>query len=217
MANSSLDRSHRAAVCVALLSLLAASVAPAAESDDARAVVEELFDTLIEIAAIEPALDPDARYALLEPVVTEAYNLPRMGEVAAGRSWNSWSATERETFLETFVRLSVTQHTFRFASMTADMLEVLDSAPNDTSTAYDVATVIHRNNGEEDVALDYTVESDGGRWRIVNVVRDGTSSEVSSMRSSYRAILAESGLEGLLADLEDQIAECHSVRGCYRR
>lgn len=199
--------------------LLAAPVTYAADSDDARAVIEGLFDTLVATATIEPALDPDERYAALEPVVTEAYNLARMGEVAAGRSWSRWTETEREAFLDAFVRLSVTQHAVRFAGLHAESFELTDSLPLDDRPGYAVEVVFSRAADEDADAdfLAYWLERDGDRWRIVNIERRGTSSEVSAMRSSYRAILAESGLEGLLADLEDQIAECYSERGCYRR
>jgi phospholipid transport system substrate-binding protein len=201
---------------LAALFLSGAPSAPAADSDDAGAVVEGLYQALIETAAIRPAPDAAARFSALEPVVAGAFDLAAMGKLAAGRHWRSWTDTEREAFLDTFRRLSVTQHASNFASLTSDAFDIVASELTDDGELMQVDVVIRRRNGEEDVTLDYMLESDGERWRIVNVIRMGISSELSALRSEYHAILTDGDLNALLAELEAQIARCNAA-SCYER
>jgi ABC-type transporter MlaC component len=139
-----------------------------------------------------------------------------MGRLAAGRHWRSWSHAERDTFLELFRRLSVTQHASNFASLAPEAYDIVASEPTADGQLIQVGVVIRRQDGAEDVTLDYMLESDGERWRIVNVVRMGISSELSALRSEYHSILTDGDLNALLAELEAQIARCNAA-ACYER
>lgn len=208
----------RCFVCC-LLMLQAAVSAAQPMPEDARAVVERLYQALVDTAALAPP--PEQRFALLEPVVTESFDLAGMGQMAAGRHWRGWTEEEQMLYLDAFTRLSITQHASNFAALAPDAWEVRDSSPADSGDLMQVSMLIHRQNGNADALLDYMLEADGERWRIVNVVsgdvnRGTVSSEISALRSEYHAILADGGLTDLLAAIDAQVARCNEA-ACYER
>jgi phospholipid transport system substrate-binding protein len=191
-------RQWLAAVCL----LLASLPARAAANDDAVAVVSGLQEALVQVASIEPALSLEQRYERLAPVIVEAHDLRLMGRLTVRRFWRDWSDAQRAAFVDAFERLSITTYASRFATIQPDTFEILGSKPSGEDRV-EVEAVIHRRD-DEDVSMVYLLQSDGERWRIINVFADGAS-ELSVMASEYFDILESGGYDDLIAEIESQI------------
>ncbi len=59
--------------------------------------------------------------------------------------------------------------------------------------------------GDEAVQLDYVLQEEAGRWRIVNVVANGVS-DLSLKRADYGSIMKKQGFDVLVGKLEAQVA-----------
>lgn len=59
--------------------------------------------------------------------------------------------------------------------------------------------------GDEAVQLDYVLQEEAGRWRIVNVVANGVS-DLSLKRADYGSIMKKQGFDLLVEKLEAQVA-----------
>jgi len=55
------------------------------------------------------------------------------------------------------------------------------------------------------VQLDYVLQEEAGRWRIVNVVANGVS-DLSLKRADYGSIMKKQGFDLLVEKLEAQVA-----------
>jgi phospholipid transport system substrate-binding protein len=195
------------AVVVSVLAagaLLFAASSRAAPADDAAAVVERLYAALVTVATTEPEPTLAQRVDELTPVIESTHNLATMARITVRRFWRDWTEAERERFVATFSRLSVTTYASRFASVGPDTFAVLGGETVSENRAK-VQAVIHRRDAD-DVPMDYLLQLDDSGWRIVNVDADGVS-ELSLMGSKYFEILDSGDFDSLIAEIEGEIAE----------
>lgn len=202
---------RRFAVCLLVLAGgLASSLAVSAATDDesvrqAEDVVAGLHRALAAVAAMEPPPSLDERIRLLAPTVIAAHDLARMARLTVSRpSWRSFSEAEREAYIETFERYTVTSYASRFAGISPDAFEIVDSEAIGDGQV-DVHAVIHTKGELGDVPMDYSLAFDGTQFRIVNILADGVS-DLMLMRAEHFEILQHGGPEDLIADLEAKIA-----------
>ena len=193
----------RAAFVLLATGLGLAGVCHADAVADATAVVTRLQAALVETAALEPDPGLAERHELLAPVVSETHDLGTMGRLTVRRFWREWNEAERARFSEAFARLSIATYASRFAGVAADSFAIVGGSESGERRV-EVESLIRRADGT-DVSLDYLLEQDGDRWRIINVLADGAS-ELSLMAAEYYEIVESGGIEGLLEALEEKRA-----------
>ena len=60
-----------------------------------------------------------------------------------------------------------------------------------------------RARGQADVSLGYLLRAGRQGWRIINIVADGVS-DLALKRAEYQRVFASGGIDGLVAELEQQ-------------
>jgi phospholipid transport system substrate-binding protein len=176
-------------------------VASAADivTDSPVATVTSLQQGLIA-AASRPSLEE--RYEALEPLVVATHDLPYIAEFALRRQWSMLSDEQRQRFIDAFCRLSVTTYAARFGAAGPGTFRAIEgSAPDDSGRAQ-VSTAIARS-GMPDVPLQYLLQRGEGGWRIINIIADGVS-DLALKRAEYQRVFASGGIDGLIAELEQQ-------------
>jgi phospholipid transport system substrate-binding protein len=142
------------------------------------------------------------RYRALEPTIVKTHNLPYIAEFALRRQWPMLKDEERERFIAAFQRLSVMTYAARFANVAPDAFRPLQGAAPDANGRVQVTTAIKREE-QADVSLEYLLQQDGEDWKIINIVADGVS-DLALKRAEYQRLFASGGIEGLIAELEQQ-------------
>ena len=184
---------------VLLAVFVAASSALAAEP---RTVVEELHRTLEE-AASSPAKSYDARRRIIAPVVDGTHALSYIARFTLRREWRDLSEEQRTEFVAAFSELAVDSYVARFKNIQPGVF-VYRSERELTAGRYEVSMEIQPEEGEP-VSLVYVLREQDGGWRIINVVADGVS-DLALKRAEYQRLLADSGFDGLIDELKDQVA-----------
>ena len=142
------------------------------------------------------------RYRALEPSIVATHDLPYIAEFALRRQWSSLAAGDRERFVAAFRRLSVMTYAARFAKVAPDAFRPLEAGSPDANGRVQVTTAIKRE-GQTDVSLEYLLQQEGENWRIINVIADGVS-DLALKRAEYQRVFTSGGIEGLIAELEQQ-------------
>ena len=75
-------------------------------------------------------------------------------------------------------------------------------AAADANGRMQVSTAVVRAD-QPDVALEYLLQNNSDSWRIINIVADGVS-DLALKRAEYQRVFASGGIEGLIAELEQQ-------------
>jgi len=183
--------------------LLALPTVAAADVQDARKPIEQLYGVLIECLKDADALGLEGRRAKIGPAVQAGYDLPFMAEKILGRHWDSLSEANRARWIETFGNLTVATYAERMTGFTGQVFEVLKVEPSKRDTAVVYSQVVTPK--EVPIAINYRMRADGDGWRIIDVYLNGTVSELALRRSEYAAVLQRDGFEKLVASIDDKI------------
>ncbi len=171
-------------------------------TDSPAATIASLQQGLVEVARDKPAASIDERYRALQPLILATHDLPYIAEFALRRQWDSLGEADRQRFIAAFQRLSVTTYAARFGNVAADAFRPIEAGAPDANGRVQVTTAIKRD-GQPDVAFEYLLQQDGENWKIINIVADGVS-DLALKRAEYQRLFASGGIEGLIAELEQQ-------------
>lgn len=198
------------------LTLLLAGAAPlqapsraAAESEPPSAVVETLHETLIGVMKDAGTLGYDGRYDRLAPVLNQVFDIPFMAEKSVGRHWKTASEAQRAELLGTFNRFIIANYAGRFDGYGDQSFETLGEEPSIKGTML-VRTRLVEPGGDV-VQLNYRLRQVDGDWKIIDIYLNGTVSELALRRSEYSTLIQREGFGGLLAALDEKIADLSSV------
>ena len=151
-----------------------------------------------------------ARAAILAPVIGQVFDLAMILRVSVGPRWAEFSPEQQNTLLAAFTRYTIANYAANFASDDGTKFEIL---PDTLQLAADLAvsTRIIPPEGEP-VRIDYVMHQTPGRkaWQVVDVLYDGTISQVAVQRSDFRKTLADGGAAGLIALLTRKAASLES-------
>jgi phospholipid transport system substrate-binding protein len=174
----------------------------AVATDTPAATIASLQQALVAASGRASSSTVDERYRALEPVIVATHDLPYIAEFALRRQWPSLTEDDRERFIAAFQRLSVMTYAARFGNVASDAFRPLEIGEPDGNARVQVATGIKRE-GQADVSLEYLLQQDAQRWRIINIIADGVS-DLALKRAEYQRVFADGGIEGLIAELEQQ-------------
>jgi len=190
---------------VAVLAAVACALAPAApaRAGQARDVVERFHAALLEVMQQAVSLDAPARYSRLAPRVEESFHLPLMIRIASGSHWDRAGEAERQRLVAAFTRMSVGTYAHRFDGFSGERFETDGESPGPGSTVLVRTRIVEPDGGS--VALTYVLKQAGAEgFRIVDVLLAKGVSELAVRRSEYQTILAERGVAGLAAALDEK-------------
>ncbi|HVC53018.1 MAG TPA: ABC transporter substrate-binding protein [Stellaceae bacterium] len=200
--------SRHALAAIGLSLAIALPAAARAESAGAGAV-RTLYATLLNVMQNGPALGPQGRYARIEPVVTQVFDIPLMTRLAVGPSWSSLTATQQQQIMQAFTRYIAAVYAERFDSYSGERLQV--TGEQNSAGGLIVTSEIVKSDGSP-VHINYLMRQSGGTWQIADVYLDGTISELATRRSEFGSILRYRGVDGLIATLNGKAAALGAAR-----
>ena len=160
--------------------------------------IHQFYDALLSTMQQGPTLGPKGRYARLEPVIGETFDLPYMARIVVGPVWTRISAAQQRQMTDAFERYVTATYADRFNSYDGQKLQVTGERPRAADAI--VESRIVKADGKA-VAIRYLMHQNSGRWRVADVYLDGTVSELATRRSEFSSILQQQGIDGLTAIL----------------
>jgi phospholipid transport system substrate-binding protein len=180
-----------------------ASEAPLAEP---QAAPQVLCDTLIQVMKQGPALGFAGRVKILEPQLSRVFDLPLTTRLVVGPPWRSMSAEQQQALVAAFSDYSVAVYASRFKSYSGERFVVDPATAKLPSGDVIVHTKLLPHDGDA-VQLDYLVRSQTEGWRIIDVLLNGTISEMAERRSEFSSALRDGGAQALIDLLRQKTAQ----------
>ena len=188
----------------AVFALLTAPQATAAETGAASAVVGGFYDTLLATMKDGPAVKFAGRFERLNSAMATAFDLPAMARTAAGAHWPTIKPEEQKRIADSFSRFSVASYAANFDSWRGERFEVLKESPaHDADGGIVVETRLVPKTGEP-VQFNYLLRPGEGGLRIIDVLVNGTISQLAGRRSEFASVLNRDGAKGLYEMLESR-------------
>ena len=188
-----------------LLAGLALPVAARAADADAVAPITALNQALLAAMRTGTSAPFPQRYAALAPVVERAFDIPATLQAAIGPRWASLPQQQQAQLLDVFRKFTVARYVDNFDGFNGERLEVL---PDSRSVGADqvVATQIVPAGGEA-VRIDYLMRRGPSGWRAVDVLLNGSISQVAVQRSDFRSLVSAGDAGPLILSLQRKVAE----------
>lgn len=177
-----------------------------AQADTAQDHVAVFQANLLSVMKNAERLGVQGRFDELEPVVSEAFNLPLMAGLSAGEYWKSSTPDQRKRLVEEFSRSSVATLATLFSSYSGETFTVTGERTGPQNITI-VTTVLKSPKREKDVEISYVARKHEGSWRLIDVIVDGGISELKVRISEYRQTLKKDGVEGLISLLKNKADE----------
>lgn len=185
----------------------AAAAEPSASTAESGApikVVEALHENLIGVMKNANELGYEGRFERLKPVINELFDIPFMAEKSVGRYWKTVDEDSRANLLATFERFTVANYAGRFTGYSGQVFETVKAQASKHGTVLVYSRLV--SDDGETVQLNYRlrpVEDDS--WRIIDVLLNGTISELALRRSEYSSLIRREGFAALMSALNERI------------
>lgn len=183
----------------------ASTVAQDARASDPTAPIEQLDAALLAAMKAGQNTPFMQRYALLGPAVEQAFDLNALLRGAVGFGWDRLPGNEKAALTSTFRRYTVSNYAANFDSYDGQSFRVLPDARALSNGDVVVRTQITRP-AKPPVEIDYVVRQTREGWRVVDVLANGTISQVAVQRSDFGGLLASGGAPALRAGLERKVS-----------
>ncbi|HLI66485.1 MAG TPA: ABC transporter substrate-binding protein [Caulobacteraceae bacterium] len=191
---ASLPLAHAAA---ALAVVAAAGPAVAAQPSDPAAAQIARFDTALTHAATLPSAA--ARAKALTPAVGAAFDIPAMTGFAVGPAWSGVHATDRTMLAAAFKRLVAANYAKNFSGPGTQFV----IAPEVAMRGADKLVQVHIGAAPSSGALViYRMHRAGVAWRVVDVLFNGSVSELTTERTEFAPVWAAGGAHALAAHMD---------------
>ena len=192
----------------AALAAAGAALAPPRAKADPAAVtpIRELCDGLLSIMRAGQATPFAQRYAMLTPAIERAFDLPAILQLSVGPSWSSLPPEQQATLMTAFRRYTVANYVNSFDNYNGQRFDVAPDTkalPNGEQLAQ---TKIISSSGETH-ELDYVMRQEGGGWKAVDVLADGSISRVAVQRSDFRRLVSRGGAQALIESLNQKTTD----------
>ena len=197
--------SHSAAAVVTMAIMGGSSVARAADPGAITRPIEQLYATLLAAMKVGQSAPFAQRYTMLAAVVEQSFDLNAVLRAAIGLGWDSLPADQKAALARTFQRYTVSNYAANFDSYNGQIFRVLPETRTLSNGEVVVRTQLVRRN-DSPVEIDYVMRQTPVGWKAVDVLSDGSISQVAVQRSDFRGLMASGGAPALRAGLERKVA-----------
>jgi len=188
------------AMLFAVLFAFVAPVSAMAADDPGIATVQGFYDNLLDSMKGGKALGAQGRYAKLRPAVEQAFDVGTMIKFAVGPDWATASPADQKALTEAFTRMTTAQYAGNFDSFSGEKF-VVDPAVQVRGTDHYVSSKLVTSN--QQVVFIYRLRQFGSSWKIIDILLDGSISQLNVYRSDFAATMKSGGAAALVKKINE--------------
>ena len=187
---------------------LAVVLLPALAQDPAPdALVKAVTLEVIDLISKDKDIKAGSRAKLVQVIeqkVLPHFNFQAMTQLAMGQSWNKAQPEQKKRLVEEFKTLLVRTYASALAAYSEQKFDFrpLRAKPSDTDVTVNVRVL---QPGAQPVTIDYSMEKTANGWKCYDVMVGGVSL-VANYRTEFANTVRNSGIDGLIKDLQKKNA-----------
>jgi phospholipid transport system substrate-binding protein len=194
-----LNWSMKIPLALAFALTLFAPAARADAADPATPAVQGFYATLLECMKGGKTLGAQGRYDKLKPVIERSFDLATMVKYAVGPAWSATSPEDQKALTDSFTRMTVAQYAGNFSSFDGEKFTVEPKAEIRGNDHYVKTALVAK---DQTVPFIYRMRQFGNDWRIIDILLDGSISQLSVYRSDFAATLKAGGAAALVKKID---------------
>lgn len=191
-------------ISIVFSAIMFAAPAVAQAPSPAVTTIQTFSDALIATMRAGATLGFAGRVTRLTPVIDRSFDLPLSTRLAIGPSWTTMTPADQTALTAAIRRMTIAEYARNFASWNGESISV-DTRANLRATDAIVRSTLTRRGGSP-VVIAYRLRQSGGSWRIIDVLYNGSISQLATRRSDYARILASGGARALIRHLDQATA-----------
>ncbi len=181
----------------ALVAPLASARADSA--DPAVPAVQSFYATLLDCMKNAKSLGAQGRYDKLKPSVEHSFELGTMVKYAVGPAWDTATADEQKSLTAAFARMTIAQYAGNFDGYDGEKFTVESQAIIRGNDHYVKTALVAK---DQTVVFTYRMRQFGNEWKIIDILLEGSISQLSVYRSDFAATLTSGGPQALIKKLD---------------
>jgi phospholipid transport system substrate-binding protein len=163
--------------------------------------VKETVDAVIALLK-DKSLDRDTRRNKIRALIDDSFDFQLMSQRALSTNWKKATPDQQQRFVDLFSRLLEWTYIGRIEAYTDEKVRYVDEKHKKGRAQVDTLIL----SGSTEIPVNYRVHKVGERWRVYDVVIEEVSL-IRNYRSSYREIVKQQGIDGLLAQMENKLKD----------
>lgn len=141
-------------------------------------------------------------YGLVEDKVLPHFDFNRMTQLALGKHWNSATPKQKQQLVKEFRALLVRTYSTSLTAFKDQAIEFKPFSMRPDETEVTVQTEVKQPGGKP-IPINYDMYKTAFGWKVYDVSIDSVSL-VINYRSSFASTIRQSGIDGLIATLENK-------------
>ena len=129
-----------------------------------------------------------------------------LAEHSLGRYWAGRTAAERDEFTSVLTRLVRASYRKHLSKTLDYEVTYMGELPVDDGTLVKSQAKNRTKKRDDPISIDYVAHRVDGRWRVIDIVTDGTSL-VKNYRSQFHRVIKKDGFGELMRKLKRKLAE----------
>ncbi|MEX1035992.1 MAG: ABC transporter substrate-binding protein [Sneathiella sp.] len=183
------------------ITLQSPAIATETKEQTALTLVTNIGDEAVQILSNDSLSEAQKRDQF-EKFLDESFDMERIGRFVLGQAWRNATEAQRTEFLKVFRDFMVASYSDKIGSYSGEDLKIKDATSlNDNETL--IHSMIVRPDGPP-IKLDWRVRKTDSGDKIVDVIIEGISM-AQTHRSEFASVINQSGVDGLISKLKDQI------------
>ena len=175
-------------------------------ASQATAVVSAAMDRVLALAQ-DKSLDTEQMRTRIEDLARSEFAWPTMSKLVLARNWRKLTDAQKKEFVTAFQNHLAVVYGTRLQQIHDEQIEV---SPGSVASNGDVTVKTTIHGGKADgVVIGYRLRDTDGTWKAIDVIIEGVSL-VSNFRAQMREIISSSGIDGLIAKLQEKNAAAAS-------
>ena len=162
--------------------------------------VSNFHDVLIKVNSLEKSFVD--RLEIIKKEINQTFNYKRMMQFIYGRKWNKLESNQKDIISETFLNFISATYTKRFHMIDGLNFEYLESKKTDDGMILVNTNLLIPN--EDSVKFKYVFINEEDDWKILDILINGTISEIATKKSEYSKIIKSEGVDGLIKKLSEK-------------
>lgn len=192
----------RISALVAAFVIAIGFLAPSARADAPEELVRKLATDVTAAVRSDPELqNPQSTKMsdLVQRQVAPRFDFEKITQQAMGKNWSKASGDEKRQIIQQFSRLLIRTYSKAIANLKDLNVEVRTTKVNTAGS--DVTVRTQMVGRAQPVAIDYSLSSGSGSWRVYDVEVEGVSL-IAAYRDEFNALVSAGGVPGLIAALQ---------------
>jgi phospholipid transport system substrate-binding protein len=177
--------------------------AAAAQEVPPDVLVKNVTTEVVELITKDKEIRSGGRAKLIEVIESKVlphFNFGAMTSLAMGQNWSKATPEQKKRLVHEFRILLVRTYASALAAYAEQRFDFrpLRARPTDTDVTVNVRVL---QSGAQPVPIDYSMEKTAAGWKVYDVMVGGVSL-VANYRTEFNSTVRDSGIEGLIKNLQ---------------